>query len=534
MAGAPVAIRADPMEAIVHPRIRRRRSGALLRAASDERLVARMRAGDDGAFEVLYDRHHQGLLAFCRHMLGSPEEAEDAVQHVFLAVHRRLRTDARPVQLKPWLYAVARNRCISVLRARRDAIGLDEAGEPSADGLAVAAEVERRQDLRDLLGDLRRLPDDQRAALLLTELGALSHDEVAVALGVPRAKVKALVFQARESLMISRKARDVDCREIQEQLATLRGGALRRASLRRHVAVCPACAAFEDEVRRQRRALGAVLPVVPSAMLKPAVLSGMAGGGASAAGATAAGGTVAGVAGAAGSGLAGAGVAAKVLVAAAVIAGGGAAARDIAHHRSAPAAGSVPAPASSTAPPSADARHADEVTGAAPAPEREAAVATSPAVAAAPRRAAGRPGRHRALGHRRVHGRNGHRHAPGRSATSPGHTGTAPGRSGSAPGLAGTTPGRSGSAPAHARVAPPHPVRPVTAPTQKAAPATPRPATRPSTPSPPAARSGSPAHTPAAVMGTPTGRTGTGPVARQKAPSTSAAARGPEQTASSR
>ncbi len=60
----------------------------LLRLASDERLVEHVRAGRSAAFEVLFDRHHRGLLAFCRHMLGSPEEAEDAVQHTFMAAYR--------------------------------------------------------------------------------------------------------------------------------------------------------------------------------------------------------------------------------------------------------------------------------------------------------------------------------------------------------------------------------------------------------------------------------------------------------------
>ena len=66
----------------------------------------------------------------------------------------------------------------SVLRARRDAVALDDVREPSCDGLAVAAEVERRQDLKAMLADLRDLPDDQRAALLLSELGGLSHDDI--------------------------------------------------------------------------------------------------------------------------------------------------------------------------------------------------------------------------------------------------------------------------------------------------------------------------------------------------------------------
>src|ERR671911_388583 len=92
----------------------------LLRLASDERLVEQLRGGSESAFEVLYTRHHRGVLSFCRHMLGSVEEAEDAVQHTFLAAYRYLAGSSKPIQLRPWLYAIARNRCLTILRARRE------------------------------------------------------------------------------------------------------------------------------------------------------------------------------------------------------------------------------------------------------------------------------------------------------------------------------------------------------------------------------------------------------------------------------
>lgn len=291
----------------------------LRRALSDDRLADRVRAGDDAAFEVLYDRHHRQLLAFCRHMVGDRMEAEDVLQHVFVAAYRMLSEDARELHVKAWLYAVARNRCLSVLRARRDATQALDEQLPSLDGLP--AQVQRRADLRELVLDLQRLPDDQRAALVLAELGALSHDEIASVLGVNAQKVKALVFQAREHLMQRRDAREVPCREIQEQLATLRGGALRRSHLRRHVEDCPACAAFGAEVRRQRAAMAALLPVVPGATLKAGVL-GSAVGGTGAGAAVIAGG--AGIGALAGAGAALEGVAAKVLLSAALIGGTGA------------------------------------------------------------------------------------------------------------------------------------------------------------------------------------------------------------------
>src|SRR5262245_5403995 len=97
--------------------IRRPRVPArLLRLASDERLVDALRAGNEAAFDVIYTRHHRGVLSFCRHMLGSVEEAEDALQHTFLAAYRDVVGSDKPIQLRPWLYTIARNRCLSVLR----------------------------------------------------------------------------------------------------------------------------------------------------------------------------------------------------------------------------------------------------------------------------------------------------------------------------------------------------------------------------------------------------------------------------------
>ena len=253
------------VRALARPRLRPR----VPRGRSDDALVARVRAGDERAFELVFDRYHRSLLAFCRRMLASDEEAEDALQHTFMAAYRALRADDGPIRLKAWLYTIARNRCLSLLRARREQVAFDE-GHAATDALAV--DVERRAELRGLVADLQRLPDEQRAALVLFELGDHSHDDIAEVLGVRREKVKALVFQARESLASWRRARETPCVEIREQLATVRGAALKRATLRRHVARCEDCAEFEVEVRRQRAAMAVLLPVVPAAGLKSAVL----------------------------------------------------------------------------------------------------------------------------------------------------------------------------------------------------------------------------------------------------------------------
>jgi RNA polymerase sigma factor (sigma-70 family) len=261
------------MDAVVSHKRRSALSRRALRSVTDERLVEQVCAGSHSAFEEIYDRHHCGMLAFCRQILGSQEEAEDVVQETFIAAYQSLLVDAQQVALKAWLYAVARNRCLSRLRARREHTGIDD---PAVAELATggpSVEVERRDDVRALLADVQRLPEDQRSALVLAELGAHSHDEIAVILGVRPAKVKALVFQAREALMIRRQARDADCGEIREQLAVLRGSALRRGKLSHHVEHCAGCRAFAEEVRRQRAGLAVVFAIVPSLALRDSTLT---------------------------------------------------------------------------------------------------------------------------------------------------------------------------------------------------------------------------------------------------------------------
>ncbi len=258
------------------------RSRRLLALAGDDRLVEQLRLGNEVAFEVAYERHGPGILAFCRHMLGSREEGEDVVQHTFAAAHRALLGEERPIALKPWLYTIARNRCMSVLRARREVPS--ESCEPATAGLAE--EVERRAELRELLADVAALPAEQRTALLLAEVADLSHAEAARVLGCEVARVKALVYRARQGLLERRDARATPCDEIREQLASLRGGALRRSELRHHLRGCSGCRAFREEIKHQRSQLAVALPVIPSLGLKTSVL-GAVGLGGGAGGATA-------------------------------------------------------------------------------------------------------------------------------------------------------------------------------------------------------------------------------------------------------
>src|SRR4051812_38469039 len=213
---------------------------------ADDRLAELAASGDELAFEQLYDRHHAALLGFCRHMLGSREEGEDALQQTFLRAHGALVSRGAPDDVRPWLFAIARNRCRTIHAARKDAAIPDPDAEPVTEGMA--ADLEQRADLRALLADIDRLPEDQRSALVLAELADLSHVEIGAVIGVPAPKVKALIHQARTHLIAERDAREPPCEQIREQLATARGGELRRGPLRRHLNLCEPCRGYKRAV----------------------------------------------------------------------------------------------------------------------------------------------------------------------------------------------------------------------------------------------------------------------------------------------
>jgi RNA polymerase sigma factor (sigma-70 family) len=274
---SPPAPRLIGTHALTRPRLIPR-SRRLLAALGDERLVAEARRDNEAACEAIYDRYHKPLLAFCRHMVGSRDDSEDVLQHTFASAFRSLRDNDNEIQLKPWLYAIARNRCLDVLRARREE-AVEEV-EVATRGLPEA--VERRAELKDLLSDLGRLPEQQRAALVLCEVADLGHPEIAQALDCETNQVKAFIFQARSALIADRHARGLPCAEVREQLATATGPELRRSELRRHLERCPGCAEYADEVKRQRAMLAVALPVIPSLGLKESALAaaGIGGGGA--------------------------------------------------------------------------------------------------------------------------------------------------------------------------------------------------------------------------------------------------------------
>jgi RNA polymerase sigma factor (sigma-70 family) len=351
------------VSALRHPGLTLRGPTPLLRLQSDERLVTLTRRGNQAAFEALVGRYQARLLAFCRHMLGSREDAEDVLQEVFAAGFNAMVADERPINVRPWLYRIARNRSLNHLR-RHQAIGVDSMDVHLAEnGTTTADKVHRREEFRQLMGDVQELPETQRTALLLREIDALSYDQIAEAMETTVPAVKSLLVRARVSLAEASEARKLTCEEVRLELGEVAEGLKRTsAPVRRHLRGCERCTIFRKQLKETNRALAAVMPVAPLLLFKKLILTHLgttasAGGGAAAAAGTAA----AGGAGMSGAGAVSAGVgaiaskAAAGLTAAALVTAG-AVEVDHATHRArarsvAVAAAPAAAPAAATAPP---------------------------------------------------------------------------------------------------------------------------------------------------------------------------------------
>ncbi|HEY3865171.1 MAG TPA: sigma-70 family RNA polymerase sigma factor [Solirubrobacteraceae bacterium] len=346
------------------------RPSPLLRLQSDEKLVALTRRGQHAAFETLFSRYQSRLLSFCRHMLSSKEDAEDVLQEVFTAAFNAILADEREINVRPWLYRIARNRSLNHLR-RASAVGVDSMDIHFAEGgIDTGEKVMRRESFRQLIADVQQLPETQRTALLLREIDALSYEQIAHAMETTVPSVKSLLVRARISLAEAAEARKLSCEEVRLELGEAAEGLVKLgAPARRHVRDCERCHDFKKHLRANNHALAAIFPVGPLFMLKKLVLTklgstasagsahvaGGAGATAGAAGATAAAGA-AGAGGASASGIltAGAGALATKavagLAAAALVTAGAVAAENSGHphrhHTASSASASVAAPAS--------------------------------------------------------------------------------------------------------------------------------------------------------------------------------------------
>jgi RNA polymerase sigma factor (sigma-70 family) len=271
------------------------RKSPLLKLQGDEKLIAMARGGNPGAFETIVDRYQGRLLGFCRQMLGSTEDAEDVLQEVFVNAYRAMLADEREINLRPWLYRIARNRCLNQLR--KPSADAQESMDmvPEVEAASTAEKVHNREEFRQIVADVNKLPETQRSALLLREMDALSYEEIADAMETTVPSVKSLLVRARISLGEASQARLLTCGEVRVELSEAAEG-LRKVSapVRRHVRECSECADFRSKVRSNEKLLAALFPVPALLAFKGLIASKLGFGGGSAASGAAAGGAAAG------------------------------------------------------------------------------------------------------------------------------------------------------------------------------------------------------------------------------------------------
>jgi len=254
------------------------RESPIDRAVTDDALTLEARHGEGRAMAAIFRTYHQPLYRFCLAIVGNPQDAQDALQNTMVMVLRALPGERRHIALRPWLYRIAHNQSIDLLRRRQQSVPLDENAPTVGDELAVR--VEMRQRLRQLIVDLDALPRRQREALLMREAANLDFEEIAMALEITAAAARQTLYEARLSLRQMETGREMDCGIVTAELSDGDGRARRRRDIRAHLRTCGECRRFAGEIDSRRDALAAIAPLPPVAAA--AILHGAMGGGSAA------------------------------------------------------------------------------------------------------------------------------------------------------------------------------------------------------------------------------------------------------------
>jgi len=176
---------------------------------SDVELMLAARAGDDGAFGDLVDRHRNAVVNLTYRYLGNRADADDLAQEVFLKVYKARKRYEPRAKFTTWLFRVAVNACLNEVRNRKHrpthgAISLTgEAGAPlppDPGGENPAAAAERTELRRQVRLALDELPERQRLALLLNKFHGQSYEELAQSFELTIPAVKSLLVRARENV----------------------------------------------------------------------------------------------------------------------------------------------------------------------------------------------------------------------------------------------------------------------------------------------------------------------------------------------
>lgn len=218
------------------------------RASSDSRLARRASKGDRRAIAAIFERYQQELYGFCLGLLGEPQDAQDALQNTMVKILRALPGEEREISLRPWLYRIAHNEAIEMLRRRHPTQALD--GYLVDRQSSVMEQAEQREQLEWLLKDLADLPERQRAVLVMRELNGLDFAEIGAALDTSGAVVRQSLYEARRNLEQMDHGRAMRCETVARVLLDADRRIARRRDIRAHLRDCPDCRRFQDAIGR--------------------------------------------------------------------------------------------------------------------------------------------------------------------------------------------------------------------------------------------------------------------------------------------
>jgi RNA polymerase sigma factor (sigma-70 family) len=266
---------------------------------SDDRLAAQSTRGDSRAFAELYRRHHQRLYRYCLTLLRDPEDAADMLQTTMAKALSALERGERVKGVRPWLFRIAHNAAIDLVRSRRPQAALEALEEIESSALtapSAASQAQSRAEVAETVADIRGLPRRQQSALVMRELAALSYAEIAGALDTSPLAARQLVHQARSALHDTRSGREMDCEVVRQTLGERDGKRPRDRRVRAHLAFRHGCASSGDSIQERSAALTAFAP--PLAPVAASEILGrlLGGGSTSSAGLGGGGGLAAGVA----------------------------------------------------------------------------------------------------------------------------------------------------------------------------------------------------------------------------------------------
>ena len=170
---------------------------------NEKELILLLQQGDEAAFETLLRLYEKKVYTLCRRMCGNDEDAQEAAQDAFLSLWRSAKSFRGDASLSTWLYRLATNACIDLLRRNKrggERVSLDdeETTFELVDGRPLPEQVVERRETQKLIEEgLAALPEDYRAVLLLREAEGLSYAEIADAMHIELGTVKSRISRGR-------------------------------------------------------------------------------------------------------------------------------------------------------------------------------------------------------------------------------------------------------------------------------------------------------------------------------------------------